>query len=548
MHYESVNLKITMQSRKHLVFVALLAGLIFFCANISAVNPYLPLWEYIPDGEPYVFEDPDNPGKFRVYVYGSHDIEVTGYCGRNQVVWSAAVDDLRHWRYDGVIFSSERNAKGELLNAEGKGDILFAPDVVEKIAPDGKKTYFLYPNTQADGRRGQVARADRPDGPFTVCNWDPKNPAAVTGILGFDPAAFIDDDGRVYGYWGFYHSFGAELDSETMCTVKKGTQVVSDMVSSCRAEGEFRFFEASSIRKIKDKYVFIYSRMTADGEFGLPAANGTLAWAWSNAPLGPWTYGGTLIDARARGIDKDGNPIAAANPGGNTHGSLCEIGGQWYVFFHRQAGTGGFSRQAMVAPVEVKVTEGPDGKVEIREAEYTSEGFELGGLDPLERHSAGIACHFTGPRPTEPEGLGNKYYGSYIQPLRPVWDGESDPYDLKISHNPVVNNTAGSVVGYKYFNFNGLRAARAKKLLMRLVPQGVKGRIVIMADAPYKHQGGKKLGAIKLSGRESQAAVELRARVPKAARLQGKHALYFVFESDVADQSLCDLEDFVFAR
>lgn len=29
-------------------------------------NPYLPFWEYIPDGEPYVFGD-------RVYVYGSHD-------------------------------------------------------------------------------------------------------------------------------------------------------------------------------------------------------------------------------------------------------------------------------------------------------------------------------------------------------------------------------------------------------------------------------------------------------------------------------------------
>ena len=29
-------------------------------------NPYLPLWEHIPDGEPYVFDDPDNPGKQRV--------------------------------------------------------------------------------------------------------------------------------------------------------------------------------------------------------------------------------------------------------------------------------------------------------------------------------------------------------------------------------------------------------------------------------------------------------------------------------------------------
>ena len=29
-------------------------------------NPYLPRWEYIPDGEPPAFGD-------RVYVYGSHD-------------------------------------------------------------------------------------------------------------------------------------------------------------------------------------------------------------------------------------------------------------------------------------------------------------------------------------------------------------------------------------------------------------------------------------------------------------------------------------------
>ena len=49
-------------------------------------NPYMPLWEHIPDGEPYVFEDPDQPGKYRVYVYGSHDNLVTAYCGRDQVV------------------------------------------------------------------------------------------------------------------------------------------------------------------------------------------------------------------------------------------------------------------------------------------------------------------------------------------------------------------------------------------------------------------------------------------------------------------------------
>ena len=28
----------------------------------GAGNPYLPLWEHLPDGEPRVFEDPDQPG------------------------------------------------------------------------------------------------------------------------------------------------------------------------------------------------------------------------------------------------------------------------------------------------------------------------------------------------------------------------------------------------------------------------------------------------------------------------------------------------------
>ena len=54
-------------------------------AQAYAANPYLPLWEYIPDGEPYVFDDPDHPGKRRVYVYGSHDCLRSEYCGRDQV-------------------------------------------------------------------------------------------------------------------------------------------------------------------------------------------------------------------------------------------------------------------------------------------------------------------------------------------------------------------------------------------------------------------------------------------------------------------------------
>ena len=92
-------------------------------ATVFAANPILPLWECIPDGEPHVFEDPDNPGMMRVYLYGSHDNRVVSYCGRDQVVWSASVDDLNKWRFDGVAFRSIYGADGKQLNKNGLGDI-----------------------------------------------------------------------------------------------------------------------------------------------------------------------------------------------------------------------------------------------------------------------------------------------------------------------------------------------------------------------------------------------------------------------------------------
>ena len=470
-------------------------------------NPYLPLWEHIPDGEPYVFEDPDNPGKQRVYIYGSHDNLKTMYCGRDQVVWSAPVEDLSQWRYDGIIFEVSKNAKGEPFDSASTADVLFAPDVTFTTDSTGKKTYWLFPNDQTGGRNTLIAKSDRPDGPFEVTNWNPDDPNQVIGIYGFDPAVFVDDDGKIYGYWGFGHSYAAEIDPATMCTVMPGTQMVDGMIGGYQEPngGDFRFFEASSIRKIKDKYVFIYSRWTKNGEYGLPETNYTLAYAYGDKPLGPWTYGGTIIDGRAREINEKGDTIAAANVSGNTHGSICEINGQWYVFYHRQSGLNEFARQAMVAPITVKVEEGAGGKVEISEGEYNSEGFALEGLDPFERHS-----------------------------------------DLKNNTNHVVNNTDGSIVGYKYFNFTKSYDGDYLQLLLRLIPEGIDGTITIMADRPWESQGGKVLGKIELKADMPKTSTEMAIELPALADLTGKHALFFVFASDTKEKSICTLEDFTF--
>ena len=513
-------------------------------------NPYMPLWEHIPDGEPYVFEDPDQPGKKRVYVYGSHDNLITEYCGRDQVVWSASVDSLNNWRYDGVILVVDKNRDGEPFDSVGTADVLYAPDVTLVTDANGKKTYYLFPNDQTGGRNGLIAKSDRPDGPFEVCNWSKDNPNLVDGVLQFDPAVFVDDDGRVYGYWGFERSYAAEFDPQTMATVKPGTKIVEDMISGRNQAGIFSFFEASSIRKIKDKYVFIYSRFTKDGEFGLPTSNYTLAYCYSDNPLGPWTYGGTIIDGRAREKDEQCNVIASATPDGNTHGSICEINGQWYVFYHRQTGTNEYARQAMVAPIDVKVEEGKGGKVEISEGEYNSQGFALNGLDPFERHSAGICCWYTGPKPATHEWPNNTFYGSYVAAGYGTDSKFDAPYDLKNNTNLVVNNTDGSIVGYKYFNFDADHLERTikdgnLKLVLGLTPEGIDGTIDIMQDRPWTSQGGKKIGEATLKADWEKKRMDIAVDIDKT-NLAGKHAIFLVFHSDTKEKSLCTLEDLEF--
>ena len=90
-------------------------------------NPYLPLWEHVPDGEPRVFEDPDNPGHYRIYVTGSHDTRVESYCGQDDRQWSAPVEDLTAWRDEGPVFTYTEN---------GNMSTVFAPDLVEVTRRD----------------------------------------------------------------------------------------------------------------------------------------------------------------------------------------------------------------------------------------------------------------------------------------------------------------------------------------------------------------------------------------------------------------------------
>ena len=510
-------------------------------------NPYLPLWEYTPDVEPYVFEDPDNPGSYRLYVYGSHDMLKTEYCGKDLVVWSAPVEDLSDWRCDGVIFESI---------VDGSADTLYAPDVT-LVEKDGKKTYYLYPNNQAWGRGTMVCSSDRPDGPFEVINWKPWSTTETEGVLGFDPAVFVDDDGKVYGYWGFTESWWGRLNENNMASLVPGESAKRNIPSYDQMTspdynpedynivqdenvGKWGFFEASSIRKVGNKYVFIYSRNGMPEEPTGKNYN-QLAYGYSDSPEGPWKWGGIIVDASGEVIP-DGNGGYTRNfGGGNTHGSICEINGQWYVFYHRNLST--FARQAMVEPITVEWDEkavSKGGEVRISMAEVTSEGFFVEGLNPYVKHSAGIACYLTG--------------GASITPA----------YSQDTTTLPVVNIRDGVIAGVKYMNFDLEPPAEGEASLeVELKPMGAKARVSVYlrpesaVNTPVEYdeegnvisvgEGSFKLGEIELESDMPSEVTTFSLPASEIDDLDGRWGVFFVFESS-RSSTICELYNMQFVR
>lgn len=550
--------------RINLLLAGLLAGL-----AVSAQNPYLPLWEHVPDGEPRVFEDPDNPGKFRAYIIGSHDVAYTRYCGPDIRMWSAPVEDLSQWRDEGPIFTHYVN---------GQWDTMFAPDLVEvKNRITGKKTYWLYPHSRGWQRVPMVCRGDRPDGPFTPVNLTEDGTKCVPGsFIDFDPSVFVEnitdkkdkdyDKGfRAYVFYGFQHSTAVELDQNTMYSKREGTEPIDPFIPASSADGrlldkpgseykalyegqnplDFNFFEASSIRQVGNKYVMVFSGYSGK-EYGLGNTNSALRYAYGDSPLGPWRSGGVLVDSRGVVLNEDGTKLITTNFGHNTHGSLQEINGQWYVFYHRPPRGFGNARQSMVAPVKITCDKKPvakGGKVtitgydpytknnvwtakasngnEYTGAEVTSEGFQIFGLPPYQYYSAGYACFVYGPGSND-----------WMQDNHDVWNNSMDLAGIQ----------NGGIVGFKYFGFGGLtkdtKGVKAfegtkkgdnARLYLNLTSSG-KGafKIHIKLDNPWK---GEEIGVIGIRdefpvGKSSTVSCP----VPAVEGLSGKHAIYLVVE------------------
>ncbi len=396
----------------------------------QAVNPYLPSWEYIPDGEPYVFGN-------RVYVYGSHDIwGGETFCLGDYVAWSADINSLGDWKYEGISLSKTEDP----LNRDGHM-CLYAPDVA--LGPDGK--YYMY-YVLDKVSLVSVAVSYTPAGPYKFKGYVHYEDGTRLGEKEgdepqFDPGVLTEGD-TTYLFTGFCghgdksrHGAMLTVLDKDMMTIKKAPSIV--VPGSCYSEGtEYKghaFFEAPSIRKRGDIYYFIYSSEVMH----------ELCYAMSKSPEGPFEYGGVIVSNCDLHIDSYKPADKPTAYGANNHGSIVQIGDDWYIFYHRHTNGTWYSRQGCAE----KITFTDDGH--IPQVEITSCGLNGGPLSDYGEYPAYIACNiFT----TE-----NKIYVESNCP-RIVQEGG----DTVAAPGYIKDIREGTTVGFKYFELKDVTGLKIK--------------------------------------------------------------------------------------
>lgn len=427
-------------------------------------NPILPPdWNlYIADGEPHFFNG-------KIYLYGSRDVangkqpdgKIDWCSDKYNVIYS---EDLINWTDAGVSF--------ELSNVpETKSTRMWAPDVCYN--PKDQK-YYLYTCFNSSDTPFVVSTSTSPTGPFTdtkTLTFDDGTP--VKG--GIDPAVFIDTDGQGYIYWTGMKC-AKFVDGDLTVVSKKSVRNINGTVNP---------FEGPSMRKVGDKYYFIYIQNNGK-QTNTNISPTRMAYMIGDSPLGPFKDKGVIIS----NTDYPNS--------GNIHGSIENFNGQWFVFYHLPVCDKSLTRVACMDPI----TFNEDGT--INEIKPTSSG-KRGAFKLGERIQASSGIEFS-------KGRENKSYFS-VDNNFPV---------MKLSR---INADADklSYIGYKYIDFENsnspevsLNATSVGGGSVEFRLDSPNGAVIAAADVPSSDDATSNNGKISES-------------------VSGKHSVYIVLKSGSVD-------------
>jgi len=290
--------------------------------NNLAISKPLVSHMYTADPSAHVFNG-------KIYIYPSHDIDAGIPFNDNGDHFG--MEDYHVFSMEDI--SSEVVDNGVALHVDDVAwaeKQMWAPDAAHKNG----KYYLYFPAKRANGIfQIGVAISDSPVGPFIP------EKEAIKGSYSIDPAVFEDGDGKHYiyfgGIWGgqlqkYRNNQYNQINEEPLAEENALGPIVAllrdDMLEFAEEPKEIkildekgneilagdnarRFFEASWVHKYNGKYYFSYS--TGDTHF--------ICYAIGDNPYGPFTYQGRIL-----------NPVV----GWTSHHSICEVEGEWYLFYH----------------------------------------------------------------------------------------------------------------------------------------------------------------------------------------------------------------------
>ena len=319
---------------------------------------------------------------------------------------------------------------------------LYAPDVT--VGPDGR--YYLY-YVLDKVPVVSVAVCDTPAGAYEFYGYVHYPDGTRLGEREgdepqFDPGVLTEGD-RTYLYTGFCQigdasrrgPMGTVLGPDMLTIVEGPVTIAPSQPYSAGSSFEgHEFFEASSIRKRGDTYYFIYSSI----------AMHELCYAVSDNPMKGFVYGGVIVSNADMHIDSYKPADRNMAYGGNNHGSMVEIMGKWYIFYHRHTDGTNFSRQGCIEPISFQ----EDGS--IVQAELTSCGANGGPLIGKGEYPAYLACNLW----ANDAALTTGAPGEWMDCRFPKVTQDGKDGDEETGY--VANLRDGSHAGFKYFDCKGV--------------------------------------------------------------------------------------------
>ena len=202
----------------------------------------------------------------------------------------------------------------------------YAAQVVQ--GRDGK--FYLYAPVTETGSKSSdrfaigVAVSDSPIGPFKDVHpsgpiLSQTVPALGNNIQNIDPTVLVDDDGKVYIYYGTFGQLrGYELASDMVTT--KGQVVTVNSLNG--------FFEAPWIMKRGSTYYMLYAANNAGANSPCTPTSyhACIAYRTASSPLGPWTFRDVILG------------IVTST---TSHPGAVALNGKWYFVYHTADANGG---------------------------------------------------------------------------------------------------------------------------------------------------------------------------------------------------------------